>query len=107
MGVSSHVSRNKLTSKPFPKHEALFIRADHAWKQGNLRAAFRLFLEAAKDDDNAAQLNVGYFYDQSLGTQQDLAAALCWYKKAYRSGDASAANNIGTIWRDKRNPKRG
>ena len=25
--------------------------------------------------------------------------------RAYRQGDASAANNIGTIWRDRRRPK--
>ncbi len=100
--------KNQVASKPCRSHEldVLFERADHAWNRGNLSAAFRLFLEAAKDGDNAAKLNVGYFYDQGLGTQQDLAAALYWYKKAYRSGDASAANNIGTIWRDKRNPKR-
>ena len=101
------MSRNKLTSKPSPKNEAdtLFIRADHAWKQGNLRAAFRLFLKAAKSGDRAAKLNVGYFYDQGLGVGRDLTAALYWYKRPYRSGDASAANNIGTIWRDKGNAK--
>jgi len=29
-----------------------------------------------------------------------------WYKRAYRRGDGSAANNIGTIWRDEHKPKR-
>jgi hypothetical protein len=102
------MSKNKLASNRSPKHEAdkLFIRADHAWNRGDLRAAFRLFLKAAKDGDRAAKLNVGYCYDQGLGTRRDVTAALYWYKRAYRSGDASAANNIGTIWRDKQNTKR-
>src|SRR5712692_4784933 len=102
------MSKNKVSSNLSRKHEAdaLFVRADHAWNRGNLRAAFRLFLKAAKGGDQAAKLNVGYFYDRGLGVGRDLTAALYWYKRAYRSGDASAANNIGTIWRDKRNDKR-
>jgi TPR repeat protein len=100
------------TKKVMPNHsrkhrrETLFIRADHEWNRGNLRPAFRLFLQAAKNGDRASQLNVGYFYDKGLGTRRDLTAALYWYKRAYRSGDASAANNIGTTWRDQRNAKR-
>ena len=102
------MSKNKVHSDRSRKAGAdtLFIRADRAWNRGNLRAAFRLFLKAAKDGDKAAKLNVGYFYDQGLGTRRDLAAALYWYKRAYRAGDASAANNIGTIWRAKGNAKR-
>jgi TPR repeat protein len=95
------MSKNEVTSNRPRKHEAdtLFIRADHAWNRGNLRAAFRLFLKAAQGGDRAAKLNVGYFYDKGLGTRRDLTAALYWYQRAYRAGDASAATNIGTIWR--------
>ena len=41
-----------------------------------------------------------------LRVRPDRAAALYWYKRAYRRGDASAANNIGTIWRVEGKPKR-
>jgi len=102
------MSKNRVTSRRSRQDEAgaLFISADPAWKRGKLRVAFRLLLKAAKCGDRAAKLNVGYFYDKGLGTRRDLAAALYWYKRAYRSGDASAATNIGTIWRDERNAKR-
>lgn len=102
------MSRNNVTSSRAGNDEAdtLFLRADHAWNQGNLRIAFRKFLKAAKDGNRAAKLNVGYFYDKGLGMRRNLTAALYWYKRAYRAGDASAATNIGTIWRDERNAKR-
>ena len=70
--------------------------------RGELRSAFRLFLAAAEAGNVGAQLNVGYCYDTGCGTRRNRAAALYWSKRAYRRGDASAANNIGTIWRDER-----
>jgi len=76
------------------------------WHRGQLRNAFRLFLVAANASDKASQLNVGYFYDNGVGTKRNREEALRWYKRAYRRGDASAANNIGTIWRDEQKPKR-
>lgn len=82
------------------KAEDLFRRADRMSDRGELRSAFRLFLTAAKAGNVGAQLNVGYCYDTWCGTRRNRAAALYWYKRAYRRGDASAANNIGTIWRD-------
>jgi TPR repeat protein len=33
-------------------------------------------------------------------------AALHWYKRAYRAGSASAANNIGVLWRNEKKSKR-
>jgi TPR repeat protein len=88
------------------KSEALFFRADKKWDNGNLHAAFRLFLASAKAGDKGAQLNVGNCYASGSGTRRSEAAALYWYKRAYRHGDASAANNIGTVWRDKGKPQR-
>ncbi len=101
-------SKSELASKYSRKREAdaLFIRADQELQRGNLLSAFRLFLKAAKAGDRSSKLNVGYCYDRGVGTRRDLAAALHWYKQAYRSGDASAANNIATIWRDEQKPKR-
>jgi TPR repeat protein len=86
--------------------EKLFSRADREWDRGKLRSAFRLFLAAAKAGDRAAQTNIGYFYDNGIGIRRDQGAALYWYRRAYRRGDASAANNIATIWRDKNKPQR-
>jgi TPR repeat protein len=85
--------------------EALFSRADKKRDSGDLQAAFRLFLAAAKAGDRAAQLNVGNCYDTGAGVRRNRSSALYWYKRAYRRGDASAATAIGTVWRDEGKPK--
>jgi uncharacterized protein len=88
------------------KARRLFTRADKQWNGGNLRSAFRLMLAAAKMGDSGAQVNVGYMYDCGIGTRPRQKSALYWYKRAYRRGDACAASNIGTVWRDKKDFKR-
>ena len=87
------------------------VKAGEAWSKGedqrdkgNLRSAFRLFLSAAKAGYSAAQVSVGYFYDVGVGIKPNPRKAMMWYQRAYRGGGDCAdcaANNIGTIWRDK------
>ncbi len=84
----------------------LFMRADQQWDRGNLQSAFLLFLAAAKAGDRGALLSLGYFYDTGVYVRQNRSMAFYWYKRAYRRGDASAANNIGTIWRDDKHSRR-
>ena len=38
--------------------------------------------------------------------RRNQAAALRWYKRAYRGGSASAASNIGVMWRNQKKLKR-
>jgi TPR repeat protein len=80
----------------------LYQRADEHWSRGRLRPAFRLFLAAAKAGIEDALGIVGYFYDDGVGVKADQDAALYWYRRAYRHGSDSAANNIGCIWRDRK-----
>jgi TPR repeat protein len=40
--------------------------------------------------------------DEGLGTKQDFQKAFYWYEKAAVQGDASAAYNLGNIYRDGR-----
>jgi TPR repeat protein len=98
----------RTTSKQSRKSKAddLFIRADGLEAKGNLKAAFRLFLAAAKAGDIGCQLNVGNYYDDGKGIHRNRAAALYWYKRAYRCGETAAANNIGILWRNECQPKR-
>ena len=86
--------------------EALFVRGAEQEELGEMRSAFHLFMRAAKAGHRGAQLNVGYFYDTGLGVRRNRSAAMYWYKRAYRRGDGSAANNIGTIWRDEKKMRR-
>ena len=78
----------------------LFTEANTAWDTGNLSRAFTLFLHAANLGDVSSQLDIGYFFDRGLHVKKDRKQALEWYHRAYVQGDAGAANNIGTVYRD-------
>lgn len=96
--------KSKISRKA--KADELFIRADQEEEKGNLRSAFRLFLAGAKLGEKGCQLNVGNYYDDAKGVRRNRKAALYWYKRAYRRGYASAASNIGIVWRNEKDPKR-
>jgi tetratricopeptide (TPR) repeat protein len=59
-------------------------------------------LSAAKQGHPSALLNLGYFYDCGIGITANRNSAILWYKRALRKGYASAASNIGTIYRDEK-----
>lgn len=86
-----------IRSRNASEGDRLFHEADKKAKQGDQRTAFRLFMLGAKLGDRSCQLNVGYRYDCGIGVHRNKKAAILWYMRAYRRGDASAANNIGTI----------
>lgn len=77
----------------------LSVRAERKLDEGKLRSAFRLYLAAAKGGGIGAQINLGNFYDDGTGVTRNRELALYWYRRAYRRGDASAANNIGVVFR--------
>ncbi len=85
--------------------DALFAKASEQWDRGKHRSAFHLFLASAKHGDPGAFHNLGYFYDVGIGVKPNRAAALYWYKRAFRRGGGAAASNIGTIFRDEKNTK--
>jgi TPR repeat protein len=89
------------------RNDERFNQACDLWDKRRLKEAFRLFLSAAEDGDRASQLNIGYFYDCGIGIKKNTNAALRWYKKAHKRGDSSATHNIGTIYRDRGETKRG
>jgi TPR repeat protein len=87
-------------------------RAEQEWSVGNLSAAFKLFLAAAKTGWVPAFSTVASFYDNGWGVKTDFDKALHWYTRAYsenvswyrvahRRGDSASANNIGCILRDR------
>jgi TPR repeat protein len=82
------------------KLDDLFRRADAQWEAGNLKAAFRLFLLAAKGGDYGCQVNLGNFYSDGIGVKPNRAKATYWYKRAYRHGCGAAASNIACVYRD-------
>ena len=66
--------------------EEIYLRGQRQQDEGNLKSGFRLLLAAAKLDDSGAQHNLGYTYDVGIGVRRNRAAAMFWYKKAYRNG---------------------
>jgi hypothetical protein len=80
--------------------EAGFVRAWALLDEGQAREAFSLFLTAAEAGHLGAQVVVGYLYDTGKGVRRSRDMALRWYRRAARRGDASAANNIATVYRD-------
>ncbi len=79
-----------------------FKDACSAWDSGDLASAFALFSQAADAGDASWQINLGYFYDCGLYVARDRRLALYWYHQAYGQGEAAAASNIATIYRDSR-----
>ena len=80
----------------------LYQQGDEAWQKGRLRPAFRFFLAAARAGMVAAFSTVGNFYHHGTGVKTNQDAALYWYRRAYRNGSRSVANNIGCILRDRK-----
>ena len=88
-----------------PHVDELFTRAERQESNGKMRSAFRLFLAAAKAGEPGCQVNLGNYYDAGKGVRRNRAAALYWYKRAYRRGSSDAASNIGVLWRNENKPK--
>lgn len=61
--------------------------------------AFRLFIAAEAHGSQVVWLNIGYCFDEGLGTPRSKYQALTWYRRAHvadrRSG--SAASNIALV----------
>lgn len=76
------------------------------WGHGRPRFAFKLFLLLAEETgDDTAQLSIGFFYDHGVGVRRNKATAMQWYRRAYRSGSAMAAINIGLVFRERGQPR--
>jgi hypothetical protein len=85
--------------------ERMFFEADALADAGHYREAFRLFHKAARAGHRSSWLNVGYCFDVGRGVRRSRERALFWYRKAAKKGDGSAANNIGTVYRDEGRPR--
>ena len=52
----------------------------------------------AEQGDASAQFNLAFMYAEGLGTPQDFAQAMAWYRKAADQGEASAMYNLGSMY---------
>lgn len=74
--------------------KSLFEQASQVWEEGKTKKAFELFRKAAKQGDKGALLNLGYCYDEGVGTRKNIRKAMCWYEKAAKTGELAAYTNI-------------
>ncbi|HXU01320.1 MAG TPA: hypothetical protein VN903_10025 [Polyangia bacterium] len=73
--------------------------------RANPKAAARAFARAASAGDVAAAFDIGYCLDVGRGVARDGRLAMKWYRRAWRVGNPSAAANIATMYRDRRQLK--
>jgi len=78
-----------------------WVEASRLWEKGKHREAFTRMSSLATSGYVFAQTTVGYFFDVGIGTRKNSSRALYWYRRAFVQGSASAANNVGTIYRDR------
>lgn len=89
------------------KEQSLFEEASRCWDAGDLKRAFALFRKAAQGGDLSCFSNLGFFYDEGLGTAVDKEAAGYWYRKAAMRKDFSGANNLAIWHLERGNHRRG
>ena len=70
--------------------------AAHA--RGEYEVALGIFLPLAKQDNMAAQYNLGQMYRKGNGTAVDFAEAARWYRLAAAQGDAQSQYNLGVMY---------
>lgn len=75
--------------------------AHQAWDCGDLTRAFSCFRLGALDGQRGCMMNLGYFYDEGLGTLRSKHQAMHWYKQAFRQGDACAGSSIAILYRER------
>ncbi len=62
---------------------------------------------AARAGEPSAMHNIGYYYDRGVGVRKNPKRALFWYRAVWRKhGYESAANNIASIYRDRKDHRR-
>jgi TPR repeat protein len=72
---------------------------DAGLQRAPFEAEFREMRSDAEAGDVAAQLRLGRMYERALGTDQDIAAAFTWYRRAAEAGNAMAAVRVWMLLR--------
>ena len=80
-----------------PAH-ADFAQGLAAYDGGDYRTAFEQWRALAEAGDAEAQTALAGLYFDGLGTPEDAAAAVCWYRRAAEQGDAVAQQNLGDLY---------
>ncbi len=82
--------------------EGIFSKAYSLYERGKVAESFEWFLKGASAGDASCMIWVGVLYGD--GVKQDIRnqREIGWYKRAWRSGDLSAATNIAIVYRNQK-----
>jgi hypothetical protein len=69
-----------------------------AANKGTYKAAYKVFLELAKQGDARAQYNLGFMYYEGLGVSKDSKEAFKWFRLAAYQGYADAQFYLGMMY---------
>jgi len=75
--------------------------AHRAWSAGDLVAAFASFRRGANEGHPGCMLDLGYFFDEGLGTARSKHQAMHWYRRAFTCGVLAAATNVALLFRER------
>ncbi len=64
----------------------------------DVKKAFELYTEAAKQGNVTAENNLGFMYEHGLGVHRDFKEAVRWYERAAKSGEDYAQRNLGEMY---------
>ena len=78
--------------------EASFDDGVNAYNKGDLKTAFTIFEDFAKNGNKQAQAVIGDMYSDGEGVEQNYFKAYEWYEKAANQGYALAQNNLGLMY---------
>ena len=84
------------------KIDEYFDSAMEYLEKKDYKMSLKYFLKTEKIKEGFSSLNIGYLYEEyslSLGEKSG-KKALKWYKKAAKTGDCSAMNNIAIMYRE-------
>lgn len=87
-----------VTLGAIPSVWADFNDGVEAYEAGDYKTAFNEWLPLAKNNDPAAMRNIGHMYRRGLGTAQDYAKAMTWYKRAATIGFDRAQANVAGMY---------
>ncbi len=74
------------------------IKINHSKALEDYAEAMKWFKKAAEQGNAQSQHNIGTFYSQGFGVQQNYAEALKWYFLAAQQGVVEAQFNLGVLY---------
>jgi TPR repeat protein len=102
IGTSQHAAgtpaHSPADSAQMAGAQAAFDEGSRVYKSGDEPGSFPHFMKAAKLGHAAAQLQVGWHYENGVGVEHDEVQAAAWYEKSAQAGNATAMKNIGQMY---------